>query len=269
MAESESGATGGADAPVVGLHVDGGVAIVEIDRPTSLNALSVEVLAGLIDAVRAAATDDAVRGVIVSGAGGRAFAAGADIRGMQSFSPAEARRSAGLGHELGALLESIPQPVIAAVDGVALGGGCELALACDFVYASAQSRFGQPEVKLGLIPGFGGTVRLPRAVGIARAKELIYSGRMVAADEALAIGLVNRVLPDRDALFAAARETLAEISANSGNAVALAKGVLVEASGRRTEHAVAIEIDGFEQAFGHPEHDEGFAAFLEKRAPRF
>lgn len=261
--------TAAAERPIVDLRVEAGIAVIEIDRPDSLNALSVDVLVALVAAVRSVAEEAGVRGVIVSGAGGRAFAAGADIRGMQAFSPAAARSSAELGHELAGRLESLPVPVIAAVDGVALGGGCELALACDFVFATARSRFGQPEVKLGLIPGFGGTVRLPRAVGLPRAKELIYSGRMVEADEALAIGLVNRVFPDRVALFEGARETLGAIGANSPNAVALAKSVLVGAVGAGTEAASELEIDGFERAFAHPEHDEGIAAFLEKRPPRF
>jgi enoyl-CoA hydratase len=254
----------------VRLERDGGIAIVTVDRPTALNALSPAVLGALartFDALAAEGT--AVRGVILTGAGGRAFVAGADIRALSGFTPEEGAATARAGHRVAAAIEGLPAPVIACVDGFALGGGLELALACDFIYATDASSFGQPETKLGLVPGFGGTVRLPRAVGLARAKELIYTGRRVGIDEAVEIGLVLRRFPDREALFAGARETLALVSANAAPAVGLAKRVLVAAAGRRTESATELEIEGFGDAFRTDDMREGVAAFLDKREPRF
>ncbi|MGI9823839.1 enoyl-CoA hydratase/isomerase family protein [Agromyces sp. Marseille-Q5079] len=259
-----------AAAPEVRLEFDADVAVVTIDRPRALNALSGDVLESL-DAAFVEITDAAasVRGVLLVGAGGRAFVAGADIAAMAGRTPAEGERMARLGHRVAARIEACPAPVIACVDGFALGGGLELALACDLIYATEASSFGQPEVRLGLIPGFGGTVRLPRVVGPARAKELIYSGRRIGTDEAVQAGLVARAFPDRDALLAGARETIARIAENSPVAVANAKRVLVAASGRPTEQAVELEIGGFMDAFGTDDMREGVAAFLEKRTPGF
>lgn len=256
--------------PEVDLAIDGDVAIVTIDRPKALNALSSTVLEALDDAfVRIADAAASVRGVLLVGAGGRAFIAGADIAGMAGATPEEGRRSAELGHRVAARIEACSAPVIACVDGFALGGGLELALACDVIYATDASSFGQPEVRLGLIPGFGGTLRLPRVVGPARAKELIYSGRRIGIEEAVAAGLVVRRFADREALLAGARETVAQIAQNSPVAVANAKRVLVGAAGRTTEEAVAIEVGGFTEAFGTDDMREGVAAFLEKRSPGF
>lgn len=248
---------------------EGTTAVVTIDRPASLNALSATVLAELESAFTTLGRASGVRGVLLVGAGGRAFVAGADIRGMASLEPEPAADLARLGHRVAAEIEALPAPVIACVDGFALGGGLEVALACDFIYATDASSFGQPEVKLGLIPGFGGTVRLPRAVGVARAKELIYSGRRIGIDEAVEAGLVARRFPDRDALLAGARATLAEIAANSATAVAIAKRVLAAAAGQPTEIASTLEVEGFEDAFRTDDMHEGVAAFLEKREPRF
>lgn len=267
---SDAAPTGRAEDPAVRIERHGGVAIVTIDRPKALNALSAAVLAELESAFGALARDgDAVRGVLLVGAGGRAFVAGADIRGMESLAPEEAADLARLGHRVATAIESLPAPVIACVDGFALGGGLELALACDVIYATDASQFGQPEVKLGLIPGFGGTVRLPRAVGAARAKELIYTGRRIGIDEAIGSGLVARRFPDREALIRGARETLSEIAANSATAVGIAKRVLVAAAGQPTDVASALEVSGFEDAFRTDDMHEGVAAFLEKREPRF
>lgn len=254
----------------VRLERDGGLAIVTIDRPAALNALSPGVLAALARTFEALADHgSSVRGVILTGAGGRAFVAGADILAMSSYSPEEGEQAARDGHRVAAAIEALPAPVIACVDGFALGGGLELALACDFIYATDASQFGQPEVKLGLVPGFGGTVRLPRTIGLARAKELIYTGRRIGIDEAVQIGLVVRRFADRDALFAGARETLALVSANAAPAVGLAKRVLVAAAGRHTETATELEIEGFGDAFRTDDMHEGVAAFIEKREPRF
>ncbi|GAA1834109.1 enoyl-CoA hydratase/isomerase family protein [Agromyces salentinus] len=257
-------------APEVRLDVDGDVAVVTIDRPRALNALSGDVLEAL-DAAFVQITDAAasVRGVLLVGEGGRAFVAGADISAMQGRGPEEGERMARLGHRVAERIEACPAPVIACVDGFALGGGLELALACDLIYATDASAFGQPEVRLGLIPGFGGTVRLPRVVGPARARELIYTGRRIDTEEAVRAGLVARRFPDRDALLAGARETIALIAQNSPVAVADAKHVLVAAAGRPTGEAVELEIDGFMHSFGTDDMREGVTAFLEKRTPGF
>ena len=256
--------------PAVRVEVAGALAVVTIDRPAALNALSAQVLGELEHAFVELSTEGSgIRGVLLVGAGGRAFVAGADIRAMSSLGPTEAAELARLGHRAAAAIEALPAPVIACVDGFALGGGLEIALACDFIYATDASQFGQPEVQLGLVPGFGGTVRLPRAVGVARAKELIYTGRRIGIDEAVDSGLVVRRFADRDALLEGARATVGEIAANSASAVGIAKRVLVEAAGRPTDAASDLEIAGFEDAFRTDDMHEGVAAFLEKRAPRF
>jgi enoyl-CoA hydratase len=254
----------------VRIERDGVVATVVVDRPKALNALSAEVLHGLIDAfTELAAEGAAVRGVIVTGAGGRAFVAGADIRAMSGLSPADAAELGRLGHAAAAAIEAFPAPVIAAVDGFALGGGLEIAMACDLIYATESSAFGQPEVHLGLIPGFGGTVRLPRLVGPALARELIYTGRRIDVDEAVAAGLVVKRFADRDALLTGARATIEEVAANSWTAVGLAKRVLTAAAGTPTATASDLEIEGFEAAFRTEDMREGVDAFLGKREPRF
>lgn len=270
MTMSDAAATGSDAEHAVRVERDGGIVVVTIDRPAALNAVSGSVLEELERAFAGLAGDaPAVRGVLLVGAGGRAFVAGADIRALSSLGPEEAAELARRGHRAAAAIEALPAPVIACVDGFALGGGLELALACDLIYATDASSFGQPEVKLGLIPGFGGTVRLPRAVGLARAKELIYSGRRIGIDEAVASGLVARRFADREAMLAGARSTLDEISANSPTAVGLAKRVLVAATGQPTDTASGLEVAGFEDAFRTPDMQEGVAAFLEKREPRF
>lgn len=267
---SDAAATSHGDERAVRVERDGRVATVVIDRPKSLNALSPEVL-GALDHVFGGLSDDPgdLAGVLLVGAGGRAFVAGADIRALSQSTPAEGAETARLGHRVAATIEALPLPVIACVDGFALGGGLELALACDFIYATDASRFGQPEVKLGLIPGFGGTVRLPRVVGPARARELIYTGRQIGIEEAMAAGLVLRRFEDRETLLAGARETVELMATGSASAVGLAKRVLVAASGRATDTATELEIAGFEDAFRTGDKAEGVAAFLEKREPRF
>jgi len=267
---SDAASTSRRDDAAVRVEREGGTAVVTIDRPSSLNALSASVLAEIESTFLSLAEEGpGIRGILLVGAGGRAFVAGADIRGMVSLSPDEAAEISRLGHRAAAAIESSPVPVIACVDGFALGGGLELALSCDFIFATDASTFGQPEVKLGLIPGFGGTVRLPRAVGAARAKELIYSGRRIGIDEAIATGLVARRFPDRAALLEGARASIAEISANSASAVAIAKRVLVAAAGRPTDVASELEVAGFADAFRTEDRHEGIAAFMEKREPKF
>lgn len=271
MTSDDGAATGeGGTAPVVRLERDGRTAIVTIDRPKALNALSPEVLDALAEVIAELAADPGdLAGVLLVGAGGRAFVAGADISAMAGLTPDEGAQTAEHGHAVAAAIEALSLPVIACVDGYALGGGLELALACDFIYATEASRFGQPEVHLGLIPGFGGTVRLPRAVGPALAKELIYTGRQLDVEEAARVGLVTRRFDDREALLAGARETVQLIGRNASTAVGLAKRVLVGAAGTPTATATLLEIEGFRDAFRTDDMREGVAAFLEKREPDF
>jgi enoyl-CoA hydratase len=243
------------------------VAVLTLNRPDVLNSLDRATLEALRDAVAALAEDDSVRAVVVTGAG-RAFAAGADIEQMSAMTPLEGEAFGRLGHATFASLEALPVPTIAAVNGFALGGGCELALACDFIYASSKARFGQPEVNLGLIPGFGGTSRLVRRVGIAWAKEIILGGENLKADEALRIGLVNRVFEPDDLLTAAT--AMGETIASKGPvAVALAKRVMQQGQEADLPTANALEQNAFGLVFASDDRREGMAAFLEKRDPAF
>src|SRR5437868_4749042 len=176
-------------------EVDGFIATITVDRPKALNALNRQTLNEIGWALREADGDARVRCCILTGAGDKAFVAGADIGEMAEQGATDARGFAAAGRTVGDILENMSKPVIAAVNGFALGGGCEIALACDFIYSSDKSKFGQPEVNLGVIPGFGGTQRLPRRIGAARAMELILTGDVIGADEALRIGLVNKIVP--------------------------------------------------------------------------
>ena len=248
----------------------GPVRVLTLNRPQALNALDVALVRELSEAVRIAGADAAegrLRGLILTGAG-KAFVAGADIAAMREMSEDEAREFARQGHNLGDHLAALPIPVIAAVNGFALGGGCEVALACDFIYASEVAKFGQPEVKLGVIPGFGGTQRLLRRVGLARALELCMSGAIIDAAEALRIGLVNKVLP-ADQLLPAAIKTCETIAQMGPEAVAVAKHVLHRGSELPLAAANALEIDAFARLFTTDDQREGMAAFLGKRPAAF
>jgi enoyl-CoA hydratase len=245
----------------------GPVALLTLARPAVLNALDRATLECLLGLATQLAGEPDVRAVVVTGEG-RAFAAGADIAEMRRLDPAGAQAFSQLGHRAFAALESLPFPTIAAVNGFALGGGCELALACDFVYASAKARFGQPEVNLGLLPGFGGTSRLPRRVGLAWAKELALGGEPIDADTALRIGLANRVFPPDELLDAALR--MGETIARKGpQAVALAKRVLQEGQDADVRVSHALEQSAFGLVFATSDRAEGMDAFLEKREPKF
>jgi len=254
--------------PTVLVAADAGVATLTINRPSALNALNSTVLVELDRAVSALAADPSLRAVVVTGAGGKAFVAGADIVEMSAYGPQAARRFASLGHRVLAALEALPVPVIAAVNGFCLGGGCELALSCDLIYASDTARFGQPEVNLGLMPGFGGTQRLARRVGAARAAELIYTARQVKADEAVRIGLVLDVFPLAD-LLGRVHEMAAGIAAKGPAAVRASK--LAIARGLDAPLAVgnALEIETFANLFDTADAREGMRAFVEKRPAHF
>jgi enoyl-CoA hydratase len=247
---------------------EGPISIVTIDRQDKLNALNADVVRELGEAVAEVRARSATRCAIVTGAGEKAFVAGADIAGMRELGLEQARAFAKAGHAALDAIEALPFPAIAAVNGFALGGGCELALACDFVYASERAKLGQPEVKLGVIPGFGGTQRLARRVGIARARELVYTGATIDAQEALRIGLVSRVVPPAD-LMKVAREAAGTIAQMGPLAIAEAKKVLRDGEGRLLRDANALEIEGFAGCFETADQKEGMAAFLEKRPARF
>jgi enoyl-CoA hydratase len=244
--------------PVV---VDGPVAVVTIDRQEALNALDLATLTELRDRLTELAADDAVRAVVLTGAGGKAFAAGADIAYMRGLAPEQARAWGALGHEATLRLETMPQPAIAAIDGYALGGGCELALACDLRYASARAKLGQPEINLGIVPGWGGTQRLARVCGVGVAKELVYSGRTVDAEEALRIGLVNAIA---NPVLERALDVARSLAAKSPAALRAAKRLV-----SRAPDAFEAEVEEFGALFAGEDAKEGIAAFLEKREPRF
>ena len=245
----------------------GAVALLTLAREEALNALDRGLLHALEARIDELAQDESVRAVVLTGAG-RAFAAGADIAQMRGMTPAEAESFSRLGHRVFARLEALPVPTIAAVNGYALGGGCELACACDWIYASAKARFGQPEVNLGILPGFGGTSRLARRVGIAWAKELVLTGAPIPAEEALRIGLVNRVFAPEELLdkALAAGATIAE---KGPLAVAAAKRVLQEGQDVDPRVAHTLEQHAFGLVFSTEDRAEGMAAFLEKRDPVF
>ena len=247
----------------------GFVATVTINRPQVMNALNAETLGELTDvATRFSAAPESVRAVILTGAGDKAFVAGADIKAMASMTAAEAAAFGGVGHRLGDALAAAPQIWIAAVNGFALGGGCELALACDFIYASEKARFGQPEVNLAVIPGFGGTTRLPRRVGVARAIEMVTAGANIFADEALRIGLVNRVCKPEE-LLTAARATAELIAAKGPLAVAAAKRSIRASQQLSLDENNRLEVELFGACFSSHDQKEGMLAFLEKRAAVF
>ncbi len=244
------------------------VLVITIDRPEALNALNTEVMGELLEAVNAASADSEARAVVVTGAGDRAFIAGADIKEMSAKSPQEAREFAALGHRITRTLEEMAKPVIAAINGVALGGGCEVALACDIRIASEKARLGQPEVNLGILPGWGATVRLPRIVGEGIARELIFSGRLLTADEALRVGLVNAVVP-ADKLSEEALKLANTIAGRAPLAMAYAKRSMNRARSLDMETATELEADLFALAFSTEDQREGMAAFVEKRPANF
>ena len=250
------------------VDLEGPLAIVTIRREAQRNALSSQVMTELIAAATELQADRAVRVVAITGAGDKAFVAGADIAEMKDLDSVGARKFAENGRLVGEALERSSKIWIAAVNGFALGGGCELALACDFIYASDRASFGQPEVKLGVIPGFGGTQRLARRVGVAKAKELCVTGDLIKADEALRIGLADRVVAP-DALMATVREVAARIAANGPLAVGAAKRAIHEGQSLTFDEALQLERGLFAGLFQSADQEEGMTAFLEKRKANF
>ena len=247
---------------------DGFIATLTVNRPQVRNALDQKTLSELHRAFFEFRHDQDARVLILTGAGDRAFVAGADIAAMSQMSQEQAEDFARLGQNLTAAIESVPKAVIAAVNGFALGGGCELAMACDFILASEKAAFGQPEVGLGLIPGFGGTQRLARIVGRALAKQMIFTGEIVAAQRALEIGLANAIYP-ADQLMQGARAIAAQIAAKGPQAVGAAKRALNRGYDLTLEVGMEFESMLFGSMFKTDDMREGTRAFLEKRQPDF
>jgi enoyl-CoA hydratase len=250
------------------LSRDGAVATVTLNRPDKLNALNEKLMVELRDALLDLDHDRGVLVVILTGAGDKAFAAGADIAAMAGMTAAQARGFAELGHVVGNRMEQAHFPVLGAVNGFALGGGCELALACDFLYASDKAKLGQPEVNLGVIPGFGGTQRLSRRIGLGRARELCYTGDIIGAEEALRLGLVNAVVPHAE-LMKRVQEVAAKIASKGPLAIAQCKRVMLRGADVPLATANELEAQAFASLFGTADQREGMTAFLEKRPAKF
>ena len=250
------------------LDVADRIATITVNRPDKLNALNDATMAELGQAIEQVRSDRAVAGVVVTGAG-RAFIAGADIAELRSKSGPEIYALARRGQEVFRRFETSPKPVIAAVNGFALGGGCELAMACHIRIAADGAKFGQPEVKLGIIPGYGGTQRLTRLVGRGRALQLLLTGEMIDAGEALRIGLVNRVVPTGDQAVEAARAMLGQMLANGPLALTQCIEVVNRGADIAIEEALALEASAFAMMASTDDMREGTSAFLEKRAPAF
>ena len=247
---------------------NGEIGILTINRPTKLNALNIQVHQELKTMLTSLRSEN-IKGLILTGEGEKAFIAGADIAEMQSMTPNEARAFAELGQQVTMLMESLPYPTIAAVNGFALGGGFEMAMSCDFIFASLNAVFGLPEVKLGLIPGFGGTQRLARIVGERRAKELMFSGRNVKIEEARSLGIVLEAFGSKAELMEGCMKWFELALANSSASIANAKAALWQGIDIPLMEGLAVEAKAFGETFQTPHMIEGVAAFLEKRKAQF
>ncbi|MBK5246038.1 MAG: enoyl-CoA hydratase/isomerase family protein [Peptostreptococcaceae bacterium] len=249
------------------LEINEGIAFITINRPRALNALNEALLDELIEVFINVKKNIEVKAIILTGKG-KAFVSGADIAEMNELNPVEGRALMMKGHSVMNLIESMEKPVIAAINGFTLGGGCELAMACDIRISSEKAKFGQPEVKLGIIPGFGGTQRLSRLVGKGMAKYLIMTAEIISADEALRIGLVERVVPAEE-LMGNAIKVAKTIMSNAPYAVAVAKSVINNGISLDMKSACTLEVESFTAPFSSDDKKEGMSAFLEKRTPRF
>lgn len=247
---------------------ESGIGIITINRPASLNALNKETMLELDDLISAIKIDSTIKVIIITGYGNKSFVAGADIAEMQKMEALEAKKWGAFGQSVLNKIETLPQPVIAAINGFALGGGCELAMSCDIRIAADTAKFGQPEVLLGVIPGFAGTQRLPRLIGRARAKELLFTGDQIDALEAYRIGLVNKVVLS-DELISVAKKLANKIMSRGSLAVQLCKDAVNEGLAMELNSAQAYEQGLFGLCFSSGEQKEGMKAFLEKRKPNF
>lgn len=253
---------------VIDYTVDETIAVITINRPKYLNALNTEVFLELNEAIDRIEKDSSIQAVVVTGAGDKAFVAGADIAEMQNKNVLEAREFSTLGNKIMLKLENLTRPVIAAVNGYALGGGCEVAMACDIRIAGNNAKFGQPEVGLGIIAGFGGTQRLIRLVGAGIAKEMLYTGEMINAERAYEIGLVNRIV-DSTEVLPEAKKLAQTIAAKSPLGVSFTKKAVNEGSNLDIKRAVSLEAELFGSLFSTYDQTEGMSAFLEKRKAIF
>lgn len=249
-------------------EIEAGIGLLTLNRPQALNALNAELLRELDSLMDEIAQQDDVKVVIVTGCGEKSFVAGADIAEMLSLSVMEGRKFAQFGQRLLNKLENLPQPVIAAINGFALGGGCELAMACDIRIASDKAKFGQPEVKLGILPGFGGSQRLPRLIGKGRALELLYTGEIIDANEAYRLGLINKITSSTE-LLSAARAMAQTIMAGAENAVKLCKAAVNRGLDMDIASAISYEAETFGLCFATDDQQEGMTAFVEKRKANF
>lgn len=245
-----------------------GIATITFNRPKALNALNGALLAELSTALDIVAGDEEIRVLILTGAGEKAFVAGADISELATFDSLKAKAFARKGHDIINRLQQLPIAVIAAVNGFALGGGTEISIACDFIYASENAKFGQPEINLGVIPGFGGTQRLPRLIGTNMAKELIFTGKMISAPEAAQLGLANKVVAPED-LMDEVLKTAAVIASKGKVSLREAKQAVNKGMDVDLASGCGIEIDAFCLCYASPDAKEGTSAFLEKRQAEF
>lgn len=250
------------------LEKEGNIAILTINRPKALNALNTETLLELDTVIDIIEKDDDIYVVILTGSGEKAFVAGADITEMKDFNTIQGRKFSILGNKVFRKLETLEKPVIAAINGFTLGGGCELSMACDIRIATTKSKFGQPEVGLGITPGFGGTQRLARLVGMGMAKQLIYTGSIVKADEAYRIGLVNKIV-EPEALMNDVRGMAKQIAANAPIAVKLCKSAINRGMQCDIDTALMYEAEVFGECFSTEDQNEGMTAFVEKREKNF
>jgi enoyl-CoA hydratase len=250
------------------LEKEGALAILYVNRPKALNALNKDTLLEMKDAITNIKNDPEVDVLIVTGAGDKSFVAGADIAFMQSLTAVEAREFGALGQEVFRMIEAMEKPSIAAVNGFALGGGCELAMCCDFRIASSKAKFGQPEVGLGITPGFGGTQRLPRLVGSGMARQMLYTADVINASEALRIGLVNNVVAPEE-LMDVVKGIAGRIISKGKLAVRFSKVAANEGLQTDIDRAMTIEADLFGLCFSTEDQKEGMGAFVEKRSPNF
>jgi enoyl-CoA hydratase len=248
-------------------EVKDGIALVTFNRPDALNALSPELVEEFADILDRIAQDETAAVAVLTGTG-KAFVSGADIKAMKEFTSFEVRQYVSRVHDILFKIESLPQPVIAAVNGFCLGGGNEIALACDFVYASEKARFGQPEINLGIIPGFGGTQRLPRLVGKSLAKELCMTGEMLMGDDVLRVGLANKIFP-ADRLMEETMKTAGIIASKGRLSVRTVKQLIDRGAQIDLRAASALETEAFTTVFSSDDAQEGLAAFIEKRDPEF
>jgi len=244
------------------------IGILTIDRQDSLNAMNPDVLKELDQSVKEFISDEDLGVIIITGAGEKAFIAGADIKLMQNLDKKGGLEFGKLGQEVTMTIEDSPKPVLAAINGFALGGGCEISMACHVRYASENAIFAQPEVKLGLIPGWGGTQRLPRIVGMGNATELIIGGHMIDAKEALRIGLVNKIFP-LDHLMEETINFAKEILKNGPDCIAESLRCINNSAGHSLMEGLDIEVEAFSELFGTDETTEGLNAFVDKRKPKF